>query len=239
MPDSMQRIYGTILLNDWAEMPDGRQYKAVRGFLEVKTAEAVLGHEVNSRDSNWLVQVSDAGPEEPMVSRVRRIAIPGCQVRLVMEHDRDLPVEAAAPSFRLDTSNPLPFGALGVPGTERSGALCGFCRPPKVIGSATDPAAARLALEAHIAEAHPDVEMGVAVEPRRDGEKAVPMPELEVWVDEGNEVHLVGPGFDPSHDREEGARRPPGCRQWRFIGMLSLAGMVTRYDGPLTPVSAR
>lgn len=66
---------GTVVLHDWTETPwSAEAIKGFSGDIELIAAKDVLGTDVNSRDSNWLLRVSGEKTE---------VYILGCQVRLV------------------------------------------------------------------------------------------------------------------------------------------------------------
>lgn len=66
-----------VTCDSWFYGPDGQQYKAVYGDVEVVN-DSVLGIKTNSRSSNWFIKVG---------SKDRYIIIAGCQIHYAIRTD--------------------------------------------------------------------------------------------------------------------------------------------------------
>jgi hypothetical protein len=66
-----------ITTDGWFFGPDGRQYKAVWGEVEV-TDDSVLGIKTNSRSTNWYVKV---GTDDS------NVIVAGCQIHYAVKCD--------------------------------------------------------------------------------------------------------------------------------------------------------
>lgn len=73
--------YGTAFMDGFTIAPDGSSIQAFTGTITVVSAESMIGHKVNARDSNWAVLIS--GEKSKMY-------ILGCKLARVLLHDRDL-----------------------------------------------------------------------------------------------------------------------------------------------------
>jgi len=67
-----------ISTDAWFYAPDGRQYRAVWGNVQM-TDDSVLGIKTNARSSNWFAKV---GPED------NHVIIAGCQIHYAVKCDR-------------------------------------------------------------------------------------------------------------------------------------------------------
>lgn len=66
-----------ITTDAWFFAPDGRQYRAVWGDVEI-LSDSVLGVKTNSRSSNWYAKVS--GEQEHVI-------LAGCQIHYAVKCD--------------------------------------------------------------------------------------------------------------------------------------------------------
>jgi hypothetical protein len=73
---------GVVTFHEWMPIPwDSRVIRGLKGKLSIVSAADLLGHDVNSRDSNWAVIIE--GPS------TRFVAL-GCQVRAVVLTDVEI-----------------------------------------------------------------------------------------------------------------------------------------------------
>lgn len=67
-----------ITTDNWFYAPDGKQYKAVWGNVEI-IEDSFLGIKTNRNSSNWYVKI---GSED------RHVIIAGCQIHYAMKWDK-------------------------------------------------------------------------------------------------------------------------------------------------------
>lgn len=63
-----------ITTDNWFVAPDGKQYRAAWGKVEVYSSEETLGVKTNVKSTNWYVIVGEPG------NNGKRVVIAGCQI---------------------------------------------------------------------------------------------------------------------------------------------------------------
>lgn len=76
-------FFGTLVLKDWLEMPDGNSYKGIVGEISIVRDVDLVGFEAHGNESNWVAIVD---------GRTTRLVVLGCQVRGALTHDPDLEI---------------------------------------------------------------------------------------------------------------------------------------------------
>jgi hypothetical protein len=72
-------FYGTVILKDWTEGPDGDQYKGFTGLVSILKDEEIVGFKSEgNNNANWVARV-----EGPTTS----VTILGCQIRGAWTHE--------------------------------------------------------------------------------------------------------------------------------------------------------
>lgn len=85
-----------ITTDDWFIAPDGQQYKAAWGNVEIVN-DTILGIKTNARSTNWFAKV---GNDE------KHIIIAGCQIHYAVKAE-EKPNEYRAHDWTADAANGL------------------------------------------------------------------------------------------------------------------------------------
>jgi hypothetical protein len=69
--------YGSVHLQEYVEMTDGRMTKVITGMVSIKEAVDSIGLKPSRTESNWFAEIGGA---------TSVVYIPGCQVRAISTH---------------------------------------------------------------------------------------------------------------------------------------------------------